>query len=146
MSSTVYWRSWKHLLLYWVSSALFTTERTAKWQMTSERRWCKNRAVNRGADLFFFWLGSVSQKKTRGTFCYGNPAPIVYSTASRWLRRDEKRSHRGGEGEVERWILWPWQHDAVETLPVQIVALLRCFCFVFVSSNHRVRPPTNSRI
>lgn len=57
----------------------------------------------------------------------------------------EMRSHGGGEGEVERWILWPWQHDAVETL-VHIVALLRCFCFVFVSSNHRVRPPANSRM
>lgn len=54
MSSTVYRRGWKHLLLYWVSSTLFMTERTAKWQMTSERRRCKNSAANRGGDFFFF--------------------------------------------------------------------------------------------
>lgn len=71
MSSTVYRRGWKHLLLYWVSSTLFMTERTAKWQMTSERHRCKNSAANRGGDFFLpllFQSGSVTQKKRTGTF------------------------------------------------------------------------------
>lgn len=112
-----------------------------KWQMTSERRWCKNRAADCGADL----LGWVSQKKRRGTFSYSNTLPVLFFflTASRWLSRNQKRSHEGGEDETERRILWPWQRDAVETLPVQIVAWPRCCCFVFLSSNHRLWPPAN---
>lgn len=129
MSSTVYWRGWKYLLLYWVSSALFTTEWTAKWQMTSERCWCKNRAANRGAAFFSSGWVQLARRKDEARFVM-----IIPHRSCIWRHQgdfDEMRSHWGGEDEVERRILWPWQHNAVETLPVQIVALLCCFCLVF---------------